>query len=79
MNIINNDKICEICCENYTKVRRIKITCSCDAKICKKCIHYSNNTRYSQILIITQTLKALDLLLKQSLLGIVSPGFKDFI
>jgi len=40
MNIINNDKICEICCENYTKVRRIKITCSCDAKICKKCIQY---------------------------------------
>ena len=37
----------------------------------KKCIHHSNNTRYSQILIIAQTLKALDLLLKQSIYGIV--------
>ena len=37
----------------------------------KKCIHHSNNTRYSQLLIIAQTSKALDLLLKQSPLDIV--------
>jgi hypothetical protein len=37
---INKDKYCEICCNHYTKVRRIKITCSCGAKICKKCVQY---------------------------------------
>lgn len=40
MDTIDNDKICEICCENYTNVRRKKIECSCGAKICKKCIQY---------------------------------------
>ena len=25
---IDKDKFCEICCEHYTKVRRIKITCN---------------------------------------------------
>lgn len=40
MDTIDNDKICEICCENYTNVRRRKIECSCGAKICKKCIQY---------------------------------------
>ena len=35
---VNNNKICEICCDNYTKVLRIKLTCSCGAEICKQCI-----------------------------------------
>ena len=45
---IDKDKFCEICCEHYTNVRRIKITCNalndkrerCNAKICKKCVQY---------------------------------------
>ena len=37
-NEIDNEKECSICCEKYTKVQRLKITCSCGAKICKQCI-----------------------------------------
>ena len=39
----------------------------------KKCIHHSNNTRYSQILIIAQTLKALDFFTKA-----ISPWYFRF-
>ena len=35
---VDNNKICEICCDKYTKVQRIKLTCSCGAKICKQCV-----------------------------------------
>ena len=37
---LDKDKYCEICCDNYTNVRRIKLTCPCGAKICKKCVQY---------------------------------------
>jgi hypothetical protein len=37
---LNKDKYCEICCEHYTNVRRIKLTCPCGAKICKKCVQF---------------------------------------
>ena len=60
-----------VCKKRQKNCRLDELSPDINKYVLKRCIHHSNNTNYSQILIIAPTSKALDLLLKQSLLGIV--------